>query len=84
MTDSKFNFQKDLNLKNKLCSVLLNKNQCMAAKFRGLFSQVQLVNLKNKNVCTSPRYISMDKKKKKVAQADYGEKKSAVRLKKTI
>ena len=31
-------------------------------KYRGCFSQIQQVNLKNKKCCTSPGYLSIDKR----------------------
>ena len=56
----------------------------MEVKFRGCFSQVQQVKLKNKIMCTSPGYLSIDTKKKnqKISHAHNGDKKFAAKLKK--
>ena len=65
---------KDLKLEPKTPQI---KKKCLEAKFWGCFSQVQQAYINIKKLCTSPGYLSIDTKK----QADYGEKKSVVKLK---
>ena len=70
---------KDFKLQPKTPQI---SKKCLEAKFWGCFSQVQQVNIKNKKLCTSPGYLSIDAKKN--PQADCGENCFAVKLKKPI
>ena len=61
-----------------------NFKKCLEAMFRGCFSQVQHVNLKNKNYVRLPGvFIKVHKKFEQNLREDYGEKKICRKTKKS-